>query len=60
MQKLGVQKLFHRYSVESHLDCPFLPEARCFIFVQISRLVNKGMQQIPPITATHFEIVQSQ
>ena len=29
-------------------DCIFLPEARFFVFVQISPLVNKGMQQIPP------------
>ena len=43
------------------LDSPFLPEASFFVFVQISPLVNRGMQQIPPpIRHPHFGIGQSQ
>ena len=30
------------------LDCPFFPKAMLLVFVQISPLVNRGMQQIPP------------
>ncbi len=30
------------------LDSPFLPEVWFFVFVQISTLVNRGMQQTPP------------
>ena len=47
-------KIYNIYNVNEglinhpRLDCTFLPEARFFVFVQISPLLNKGMQQIPP------------